>query len=340
MIDLVGFVFDFKYIIIGLIVIFAAINGFHDGCNVIATVITTRSLKPKHALIIACLAEFIGAIAFGTAVALTIGFGVLSSDMYQLSSLQLYKFIFSAVFSAMFWNIFTWFMGIPSSSSHALIGGIIGAAVVSNGFLSVKWVNVLDMVLIPLLLAPMLGFVVGFIIIKINILLLRNRKPSVNIFLKKIQVVTMAFLAASHGSNDAQKSMGLIVLVLWAESHIQPKGVPIWVILFCALAISVGLSFGGWRIIKTVSRQVSKMQPLHSFNSQIASGLIIYISSIVGFPVSTTQTVGSSIMGTGAGYKLTSVRWLVIRDILTSWLITIPSTALLAVIFYFIILLF
>lgn len=315
--------------IIIIALLFALINGFHDGCNVIATIVTSRSMSPRRALVLACIAEFIGAIALGTAVALTIGKGILSSQVFALPMITIQKILLSTVIGAILWNLITWFIGLPSSSSHALVGGMVGSGVVSIGLSGVMWKSFFFKVILPLLMAPLLGFIVGIIIMRLSLAIFRNRKPSITIVFKKVQALTMIFLAGSHGSNDSQKAMGIIALSLTAYGS-ESFSVPPWVMLSCAAAISVGLSFGGWRIIKTIGKQVSKMTPLHSFDSQISSGIIIYFSSILGFPVSTTQIVGSSVMGVGAGYKARSVRWSITKDILTAWLITIPATGLMA----------
>jgi PiT family inorganic phosphate transporter len=315
--------------IIIIALLFALINGFHDGCNVIATIVTSRSMSPRRALVLACIAEFIGAIALGTAVALTIGKGILSSQVFALPMITIQKILLSTVIGAILWNLITWFIGLPSSSSHALVGGMVGSGVVSIGLSGVMWKSFFFKVILPLLMAPLLGFIGGIIIMRLSLAIFRNRKPSITIVFKKVQALTMIFLAGSHGSNDSQKAMGIIALSLTAYGS-GSFSVPPWVMLSCAAAISVGLSFGGWRIIKTIGKQVSKMTPLHSFDSQISSGIIIYFSSIFGFPVSTTQIVGSSVMGVGTGYKAKSVRWSITKDILTAWLITIPATGLMA----------
>ena len=315
--------------IIIIALLFALINGFHDGCNVIATIVTSRSMSPRRALVLACIAEFIGAITLGTAVALTIGKGILSSQVLALPMITIQKILLSTVIGAILWNLITWFIGLPSSSSHALVGGMVGSGVVSIGLSGVMWKSFFFKVILPLLMAPLLGFIGGIIIMRLSLAIFRNRKPSITIVFKKVQALTMIFLAGSHGSNDSQKAMGIIALSLTAYGS-ESFSVPSWVMLSCAAAISVGLSFGGWRIIKTIGKQVSKMTPLHSFDSQISSGIIIYFSSIFGFPVSTTQIVGSSVMGVGTGYKAKSVRWSITKDILTAWLITIPATGLMA----------
>ena len=232
------------------------------------------------------------------------------------------------------WNVLTWIIGLPSSSSHALIGGLVGASLVKGGLYSVEWNNLLNKVILPLFLAPVIGFVSGFLLMKLSIAMFRNHNPSVAKVFKTIQGASMMLLAAGHGSNDAQKAMGIIAIAL-AANPLQVMQVPYWVIVACAGAITLGLSVGGWRIIKTISKQVSKITPLHSFDSQLSSGVTVYLSSKYGFPVSTTQIVGSSIMGVGAGYKVKSVRWAIAKNILSAWLFTIPASAVFAAIICF-----
>lgn len=315
---------------------FAVINGFHDGCNVMATIISSRSMAPKKALLFACLFEFIGAVAFGTAVAMTVGQDVLSSALFGLPAGQFQTILISALAAGIAWNLLTWFFGMPSSSSHALIGGLVGAGLAAFGLDAVNWQPLLRRVLIPLLVAPPLAFVGAFLLMKLTIGFFRNYPPGIAVFFKKVQFFSMAFLAAGHGSNDAQKSMGVIALALMAGGAATLR-IPPWTVLACALAISVGLSFGGWRIIRTLGKDISKMTPLHSFNSQIASGLIIFFASVLGFPVSMTQIVASTVMGAGAGNRIKSVRWHVARNIVSAWLVTIPATALIAAVMVIII---
>ena len=325
-----------ELLIVILALVFAVINGFHDGCNVIATIVSSRSMSPRAAIGIACVAEFIGAITLGSAVALTLGQGVLSPVVFGLPASALYAVLLGTLLAGIGWNMITWALGLPSSSSHALIGGLIGGGFMAAGLEAVLWRPLLAWVIVPMLLSPPLGFAVAYLLMKLLTGFLRNFPPGVNFLLKKIQLGSMVFLAASHGSNDAQKAMGIIVLALTAGAP-RVFHVPPWVMIACAGAMALGLSFGGWRIIKTVGRQVSKMTPLHSLDSQLASGLIVYAASMLGFPVSTTQITASSVVGAGAACRVTSVRWTVTKNIISAWLVTIPASAALSALIVFLI---
>jgi PiT family inorganic phosphate transporter len=289
-------------------------------------------MSPKQAIFFACIGEFLGACFLGTAVALTIGRGILSPEAFSLPVTSFRIILLSALASGIIWNLITWAFAMPASSSHALVGGMLGSALVSAGINGVLWNSVFIWVVIPLLLTPFIGFFFGFIAMKLSIFLLRNHRPSVSVALKKFQLVTMLFLAMSHGSNDSQKAMGIIALALVTTNSAGDFMVPVWVILACAIAITFGMSFGGWKIVKTIGTQVFKMTPLHSFDSQVASGSIIYLASIIGFPISTTQTVGSTVMGTGAGYHMSNVRWHMAQNIVKAWIITIPASAAISII--------
>jgi inorganic phosphate transporter, PiT family len=313
--------------IIVITIAFALINGFHDGCNTVATIVASRSMAPRKALAIACLAEFCGGVFLGTTVAMTIGKGILAPEFFNLPPNTLYKLLLSALSGGIIWNLLTWYLGLPSSSSHALIGGLVGAGIMMLGFDAILWANLLRKVIIPLFAAPLLGFVAGYLLIAILIDIFRNHHPSVGDFFKRVQFFSMIFLACGHGSNDSQKSMGIIALALAAGTTGAAFSIPPWVIVSCAAALAVGVSFGGWKIIKTVNRQISQITSLHSLSSQMASGATIYFCSIFGFPISSTQIIGSSVMGVGAGYRIKSVRWAVAKDVLSAWFITIPAAS-------------
>lgn len=311
--------------------LFAFVNGFHDGCNVIATVVSSRSLSPEKSLFIACIAEFVGAIFLGTAVAVTIGKGIISSEiLFKNGKYISYLFLFSALIGAIIWNIITWIIGLPSSSSHALIGGIVGAGCMAFGYKTIGWHALLWKVGIPLFITPIIGLVIGHIFMEININIFKNAHPRVNNFFKKFQVFSMTFLAASHGMNDSQKTMGVITMLLLISGKISEFKVPLWVILTSAACISLGLSTGGWKIVKTVGTRIYRVKPIHSFTSQTAAGFVIYVAGLLGGPVSTTQIVSSSIMGVGSAHRLNAVRWTVSGDILLAWLLTIPASSIIS----------
>ncbi|KUO74375.1 MAG: hypothetical protein APF77_16335 [Clostridia bacterium BRH_c25] len=308
--------------------IFAFINGFHDGCNVLASSISSRSILPKKAMLIACTAEFTGALILGTAVAETIGRGIV----YPLNVLAEEPvigviFVLSTLLGGITWNLVTWKYGIPSSSSHALIGGILGSGVFLFGWDSINWTNIFFRVVIVMFTSPIIGFSIGYIFVKLAFVLLKNSRKDVNGHLKNVQHFSMFFLGISHGSSDSQKSMGLIALVLLVVNGGSEFYVPLWVKLGCAAAITAGLSVGGWKIIKTVGDKIYKLKPIHSFSSQIAASGVIGVASIFGSPVSTTQIVISSVMGVGAGDRYKKVNWNTVKSIATAWFTTIPSAA-------------
>jgi inorganic phosphate transporter, PiT family len=320
----------FLYLAIALVLAFAFINGFHDGCNVIATVISSRSIEARKALFWAALAEFVGPLVIGTAVAQTIATSLI--DPGHMATLQpgaLRLMIIAAVVGAIAWNIVTWIWGLPSSSSHALVGGLLGAGAVALGTQAIVLERVLWGVVLPLFLSPAIGAVAGMIIFVVIRGFFGQAHPSVRFLFTGLQKPGMIFLAASHGSNDAQKSMGLIGLVLVAGHLVpgEPVPIPFWVILACAVCIALGLSTGGWRIIRTVGYGIFRMQPIHSFASQASSTAVILTASILGGPVSTTQVVASSVIGVGASRRLNAVRWTAARNIAYAWLFTIPVSA-------------
>ena len=288
---------------IALVILFDYTNGFHDASNIVATVIASRAMTPIQAVVIVATFEFLGPILGGTAVANTIGKFV---DVSPLPPEKAVTVIFCGIIGAIAWNLGTWWFGIPSSSSHALVGGLIGAVVVAAGPSYVVWgfgellhghVTGVTKVLIGLIVSPIIGFLVGFGIHRLMRFLLRGAKPKVNTNLRRAQWVTSAFLAFSHGANDAQKSMGIITLVLVISGQITEFKVPFWVILSCATAITLGILSGGWRIVRTVGFGIYKVRPLHALDAQLTSASVIYAASVLGAPVSTTHVVSSSIMG-------------------------------------------
>ena len=312
---------------------FDFLNGIHDSSNVVATMISSRALPPRVALTMTAVAEFLGPFIFGVAVANTIGNEVVDSEAISL------EVLLAALISAILWNLFTWYMGFPSSSSHAMIGGLVGAVLIGAGWTAIK-VEGLEKVLIVLFTSPIIGFVFGFMIIRMIFLLSWNATPRINDFFKKGQIFTGLSLALSHGANDAQKTMGIITLALVIGGVIDTFVVPQWVIFACASMIALGTSLGGWKLIRTLGGKIFKIRPVDGFSSQLASSIVILGASLVGGPVSTTQVVSSSIMGVGAGERVNKVRWGVAREIAAAWLFTIPATALIAAGIYWIIIQF
>jgi inorganic phosphate transporter, PiT family len=317
-------------IVIGLALIFDFLNGIHDSSNVVATMISSRALPPRVALGMTAVAEFLGPFIFGVAVAETIG-NVVNSNAISL------QVLIAALSSAILWNLFTWYMGFPSSSSHALVGGIIGAVIIGAGWQAIN-LDELKKIIIALFTSPFIGFIFGYIILKLIILLCWTASPRINWLFKRGQIFTGLALAFSHGANDAQKTMGLITLALVIGGFLDSFVVPQWVILLCASMIAMGTALGGWRLIRTLGGKFYKIRPVDGFSSQLASATVILGASLVGGPVSTTQVVSSAIMGVGAAERVNKVRWGVAQEIATAWLLTIPSTALLAAGIYWVIL--
>jgi PiT family inorganic phosphate transporter len=275
------------------------------------------------ALTMTAIAEFSGPFIFGVAVATTIGHDVVAADSINTVVLL------AALCSAILWNLLTWYLGFPSSSSHAMIGGFIGAVVVDAGFQAIQLPGI-EKVLIALFASPFIGFVIGYILLRLVMLSSWKASPGVNKVFKRGQIFTGLALALSHGANDAQKTMGIITLALVTSGYLKVFAVPIWVIILCAGMIAFGTSVGGWRLIRTLGAKFYKIRPVDGFSAQMASAAVILSASLVGGPVSTTQVVSSAIMGVGAGERVNKVRWGVAGEIATAWLLTIPATALLA----------
>jgi inorganic phosphate transporter, PiT family len=311
-------------ILIAVIVLglgFDLLNGIHDSSNIVATMISSRAFSPRVALGVTALAEFSGPFIFGVAVAQTIGNEVVSGKTINT------VVILAALVSAILWDLLTWYLGFPSSSSHALIGGIIGAVVIDSGWKAIE-LQGLTKILLTLLTSPFIGFIFGWILLRIIVALSWKATPRINGLFKHSQIVTGITLALSHGTNDSQKTMGIITLALLTAGYIKVFAVPLWVIVLCALMISLGTSLGGWRLIRTLGGKFYKIRPIDGFSSQLASSIVILGASLIGGPVSTTQVVSSSIMGVGAAERPNKVRWGVAQEMAVAWLLTIPSAAL------------
>jgi len=313
-------------VVLGLSVVFDYINGFHDTANAIATSVSTRALKPEYAILMSATANFLGALT-GTAVAITIASGLATIPDGPAGQI----IVAAALVGAIIWNLLTWRLGIPSSSSHALIGGLLGATIVAEGVDAVIWSGVVDKVLIPLVLSPVLGIAIGFLFMVVLLNLFRRAHPQkINSRFRRLQVGSAAFMAFSHGSNDAQKTMGIMTIALYTAGVIPTVEVPLWVILACASAISLGTAAGGWRIIKTMGQKVVKLDPVHGFAAETTAATIILTASRFGLPVSTTHVISSGIMGVGASIRLSAVRWGVAGNIVTAWVLTLPAAGLAA----------
>lgn len=310
-------------ILVILALAFDLLNGIHDSSNIVATMISSRAFSPQVALGITAICEFSGPFIFGVAVAKTIGHEIIAADAISL------EVLIAALAGAILWNVLTWFLGIPSSSSHAIVGGLLGAVLVGAGAQAVQLQGI-GKVLIALFTSPIIGLVFGFVITKLVYLLIARASVGINVVFKRGQIVTAMALALSHGANDAQKSMGIITLALVIGGYLQSFEVPLWVVFACSLMIALGTSLGGWRLIRTLGGKFYKIRPIDGFSAQLASAIVILGNSLLGGPVSTTQVVSSAIMGVGAGERVNKVRWGVASEILIAWFLTIPATALVA----------
>ncbi|MBQ3792718.1 MAG: inorganic phosphate transporter [Lachnospiraceae bacterium] len=312
-------------ITIVLALAFDFINGFHDTANAIATAVSTRALSLKHAIMMAAVMNFTGAILF-TGVAETIAKEVVDVSSMSNGSIV----IITALISAIIWNLLTWYFGIPSSSSHALIGSLAGAALADAGASAVNFAG-LGKIIISLIVSPFVAIAMGYLVFTIIRYIFRNANASrANNSFRKVQILTAALQAFSHGSNDAQKSMGIITMALFNYGMITSMDVPHWVQLACAISMSIGTSIGGWRIIKTVGTQIMKLKPVNGVAADLASSITIQIATHLNLPVSTTHVISSSIMGVGAAQRVKSVKWATAKKMVSAWVITIPITLLLS----------
>jgi PiT family inorganic phosphate transporter len=313
--------------VLALAVAFDYINGFHDTANAIATSVSTRALRPDHAILMSATANFVGALT-GTAVAKTIASGLATTPEGPEGQI----IVAAALVGAIFWNLITWRLGIPSSSSHALIGGLIGSVIAASGTGALKVDGILRQVILPLVASPILGVAVGFGLMVVLFNVFRRAHPrKLNDGFRRLQVVSAAFMAFSHGSNDAQKTMGIMTLALIAGGILPHDAkIPLWVILLAASAISLGTAAGGWRIIRTMGQRVVKLDPVHGFAAETTAATIILGASHFGMPVSTTHVISSAIMGVGSSDRFSAVRWGVAGNIIVAWVLTIPASGAMA----------
>jgi PiT family inorganic phosphate transporter len=307
-------------------------NGFHDAANAIATAVSTRALTPRVALVLAGAANLIGALV-STKVAKTVGKGIL--DPAQLHSSAGMTVVFSALVGAITWNLVTWYFGLPSSSSHALIGGLVGAGLAAGD--SVKWHGIYEKVVLPMIFSPIIGFTLGGLFMLLLLWLFGRFSPRrVNRGFRTAQVASSAAMAYGHGLQDAQKTMGVITLALIVSGHLSAEAdVPYWVILSAASAISLGTLAGGMRIMRTLGRKVIKMDPMAGFAAQTVASGVLFATANAGLPVSTTHIITTSVMGVGATRKLSAVRWGVAGNIAAAWVLTIPAAATVGALFYY-----
>jgi PiT family inorganic phosphate transporter len=309
--------------VIAIALIFDYINGMHDAANAIATVVSTRVLSPRQAILMAAVLNFGGAF-LSTAVAKTIGKGIIDPVLVTNG------IVAAAMLGAIFWNLLTWYYGIPSSSSHALIGGVMGAGAAFHGAGSLNW-HGLSKIVLALVISPILGLVGGFALMTAILWLFRRSTAGhVNRLFKILQIVSASFMAISHGSNDAQKVMGVITMALVGAGYLTDFHVPMWVVFSCASAMALGTAAGGWRIIRTMGVKMIKLQPVNGFAAETAASLVILGASHMGTPVSTTHVISSTIMGVGSAKRFNAVRWGVAGNMLVAWILTIPASALVA----------
>jgi PiT family inorganic phosphate transporter len=309
--------------VIALAVIFDFINGFHDTANAIATSVSTRVLSPKVAISMAAILNMVGALS-GTAVAKTVGAGLVDASCITQVT------IISALIAAVAWDLITWYLGLPTSSSHAILSGIVGAGIATAGTNVIIQKGVYK-VLIGLIFSPLIGFILGFFLMLFLMWLFRRSTPTLvsNLF-GRLQIISAAYMAFSHGSNDAQKTMGIITMALVSYYNLPDFHVPIWVILLCATTMAFGTASGGWRIIKTLGMRLANLRPIHGFAAETAAATIIEIASRIGLPLSTTHVISSTIMGVGASKRLSAVKWGIGGNIILAWILTLPACSLLA----------
>ena len=315
-------------LVVAVALAFDYINGFHDTANAIATVVSTRVLSPRNAIIMAAVLNFAGALV-SVSVAKTIAKGIVSpADATQWV-------ILAALIGAIVWDIITWKYGIPSSSSHALIGGLVGAALVHGGPNVVQWQGIREKVLLPLVGSPLAGFVLGFALMWILFRVFAKSHPGkVNSVFRNAQLVSSALMAFAHGQSDAQKSMGIITLALVSQHLLPSSNIPLWVILACAAAMAAGTAAGGWRIIRTMGHRIVRLEPVHGFAAESAAATVLFVTAHYGMPVSTTHTISGSIFGVGASKRMSAVRWGVAQNMVIAWVLTLPAAAAVAALAY------
>jgi PiT family inorganic phosphate transporter len=309
--------------VIFLAVVFDFINGFHDTANAIATSVSTRVLSPKVAVSMAAILNMVGALS-GTAVAKTVGSGLVGP--YCITQVT----IISALVAAIVWDVATWYLGLPTSSSHAILSGVVGAGIATAGT-GVIIQNGVYKVLAGLILSPIIGFILSFFLMIFLLWLFGRSTPTlVGKLFGRLQIVSAAYMAFSHGSNDAQKTMGIITMALVSYYRLPEFHIPLWVIFMCAMAMALGTAFGGWRVIKTLGMRLVQLRPIHGFAAETSAATVIEIASRIGLPLSTTHVISSTIMGVGASKRLSAVKWGIGGNMVLAWILTLPVCALLA----------
>ncbi len=320
----------FLYIIVALVLIFDFINGFHDSANSIATVVSTKVLSPLSAVALAATFNFVAFLVFPLSVAKTIGKGVIDAEIVTLN------LIAAAVTAAIVWNLITWWWGLPSSSSHTLVGGLVGAAIAGSGFGSVIFAGVLK-IGVFIIIAPVLGMVMSYIISVIVLHIVKNHSPfGIDKHFRRLQLLSASAFSLGHGGNDAQKSMGIIWVALFAVGKVPKDSDPaLWIVLSCHAAIALGTLFGGWRIVKTMGQKITKLKPFEGFCAETSGAITLFMATSLGIPVSTTHTITGAIIGVGATKRASAVKWGVTTKIFWAWILTIPVSACIGAIMYF-----
>ncbi|WP_243361383.1 inorganic phosphate transporter [Fundidesulfovibrio terrae] len=310
-------------VIVVVALVFDFTNGAHDSANAIATVVSTKVLSPRTAVLMAAALDLFGAF-LGTEVAQTVGSGIVGPDVVAGCKIL----VLAALFGAICWNVLTWYLGIPSSSSHALIGGLVGATIAYKGWDAPSYASIIKKVVVPLLASPVAGFLMGyFLMVLLSWLFVKAHPRTVNTAFKKLQILSSAVMATSHGLNDAQKTMGVITLAL-VIFKIQPDvSIPVWVKIACATAMALGTASGGWKIVKTMGHKIFKLEPVHGFAAETAAAAVIMSASAMGAPISTTHTISTTVIGVGASKRFSAVRWGVAGNLVIAWVLTIPASA-------------
>ena len=309
--------------LIALVLLNAFFNGYRDSSSILAGVIASRAIRPQWALYLVAAADLVAPFIFGAAVARSITTGLVNTSVITLNTIVI------AMIAAVSWNLFSWWRGIPSSSTHSLIGGLVGATLITGGLKSIN-MNGLVFVILPLIFAPILGLVMGFLVMNVLLSSFSNAHPRVNTLFRRLQLITMLTLALSQSSNDTQKSMGVIALGLVLAGRLSSFDIPLWVLIACALSLALGASRGDWRQIRNLGGKIYRIRPLNALASQTASSILILTASAFGMPVSTPHVISTALMGSGASERLNKVRWSVAGEMVTTWALTIPATMAIA----------
>ena len=316
--------------LIAVALLFDFLNGLHDAANSIATIVSTRVLRPQYAVLWAAFFNFIAFLFFGLHVATTIGTGIVDASVADP------RVVFGALMGAIVWNLVTWGLGIPSSSSHALIGGLVGAGAAKAGFGAIVWSG-LGKTAAAIVLSPLLGFVLALLLtLIVSWIFVRSTPYAVDATFRWLQFVSASLYSLGHGGNDAQKTMGIIAVLLYSQGHIGEFHVPFWVVIACQAAMGLGTLFGGWRIVHTMGSRITRLTPVQGFSAETGGAITLFLATWLGIPVSTTHTITGAIIGVGAARRVSAVRWNVTTNIVTAWVITMPAAALVGALFYWV----